>query len=64
MRADLLLRCCSPPLGRQNDQAPIVSATLYETGLLGVADRLLKVRIRKTDITAGEDGDAAFIRYV
>ena len=47
MRADLLFRCRRPPLSRQDDQALIVTATLYETGLLGVADRLLQVRIRK-----------------
>jgi hypothetical protein len=47
-----LLRCCGPPLGREDDQARIVSATLYETGLFGVPDRLLEARIRKADITA------------
>ena len=46
----LLLRCRSPPRRRQNDQASVVSATLYETGLFGVAERLLKLRIRKTDV--------------
>ena len=38
-----LLRCCGPPLGRQKDQALVV---------FGVADRLLKVRIRKADVAA------------
>jgi hypothetical protein len=52
VRSDPLLRCCGSPLGRQKDQALVVSATLYEPGLLGVADRLLKVRIRKADVTA------------
>jgi hypothetical protein len=46
------LRCGGPPRSRQHDQALVVSATLYETGVFGVADRLLEVRIRKTDITA------------
>ena len=36
------MRCCGSPFGRRNDQALIVSATLYETGLLGVADRLVE----------------------
>jgi hypothetical protein len=46
------LRCCGSPFGRQDDQARVVSATLYETGLFGVADRRFEVRICKTDITA------------
>jgi hypothetical protein len=47
------LRCCGPPGRRQNDdQARIIGAPLYETGRFGVADRLLKVRIRDPDITA------------
>jgi hypothetical protein len=45
-----LLRCRGPPLSRQNDQALIVSAPLYKTGLLGVADRLVEGQTRKTDI--------------
>jgi hypothetical protein len=28
------LRCCGSPLGRQNDEALVVSATIYETRLL------------------------------
>ena len=58
----LLLRCRRPPLSRQNDQALIVSATLYETGLLGVADRFLELRARKTDITADAFGSPPRIR--
>jgi hypothetical protein len=45
-------RCRSPACSRQNDQALVIGATLYETGLFGVADRLLEVRIRKADVTA------------
>jgi hypothetical protein len=55
-RPDRLSRGCGPSLGRQNDQALVVSATLYETGLFGVPNRLLKVRIRRTDITANAFG--------
>jgi hypothetical protein len=47
-----LLRCPRPPLSRQKDQALIVIATLYETGLLGVADRALKLRISQADVAA------------
>jgi hypothetical protein len=46
------LRRRSPPGGRQHDQALVVGSTLYETGPLGVADRLLKVGIRQTDVAA------------
>ena len=35
------------PQPSENDQALIVSATLYETGLFGVADRLVEVRARQ-----------------
>ena len=56
MRADLLLRCRRPPLSRQNDQALIVTATLYEVGHFGVADRLLKV-VRAFGTEAVELGD-------
>jgi hypothetical protein len=56
------LRCCGPPGGRQDDQALIVGAPLYETGLFGVADRLLEVRIRKTDGTTDAFGSPPRIR--
>ena len=46
------MRCCGAPLGRQDDQAIIVSATLDEPDLLGVADRLPEVRTPKADVTA------------
>ena len=51
-----LLRCCGPPLGRQNDQALIVRAPLYEAGHFGVADRLLEV-VRAPGTEAVELGD-------
>ena len=41
-----------PAPSRQDDQARIVSATLYETGLLGVVERLLEGQTRKADIAA------------
>ena len=47
-----LLRCCGSPLGRQDDQAIIVSATLDEPSRHGVADRLPEVRTPKTYVTA------------
>ena len=58
----LLLRRRRPTLSRQNDQALIVSATLYETGLLRVADRLVEVRARKTDGTTDAFGSPPGIR--
>jgi hypothetical protein len=48
----VLLRCCGSPLGRQKDQALVVSAALYEPGLLGVADRLFKVSSLKAEVAA------------
>ena len=57
-----LLRCRRPPLSRQNDQALIVNATLYETGLLGVADRLVEGRTGKTDIATDALGSPPGMR--
>ena len=46
-----LLRCRRPPLIRQNDQARVVSATMDQTGLFGVADRLFEGQTCKAHIT-------------
>jgi hypothetical protein len=52
VRSDLLLRCRRSTRDRQNDQTLVVRPPLYETGLFGVADRLLEVRAIKTDVAA------------
>ena len=57
-----LLRCCGPPCRRQEDQAWVVSATLYETGPLCVADRFFEVRAVKTDGTTDAFGSPPGIR--
>ena len=44
------MRCRRPTLGRQKDQAGIVGPTFYEPDILGVADRLFKVRARQPDV--------------
>ena len=46
-----LLRCRAA-LGRQDDQARVVSATMDEPGLLGIVERLFEGQTRKADITA------------
>ena len=58
----LWLRCRSPSCSRQKDQTLIVRATLYETGPLGVAERLLEVRALKTDGTTDAFGSPPRIR--
>ena len=49
---DLLSRGCGPPLRRQNGEALVVRAPLYETGLFSVADRQLQCRAIKVDVAA------------
>ena len=56
------MRSPRPPLSPQNDQALIVSAPLYETGLLGVADRLVEGETRKTDIATDALGSPPGMR--
>jgi hypothetical protein len=56
------LRCGGSTRGRQHDQARVVSATLYETGPLGVAERFLELRARKADVTADAFGSPPRIR--
>jgi hypothetical protein len=58
----LLLRCSRPPRSRQNDQALIVSATLYKVGLLGIANRLVEGQTRKTDIATDALGSPPRVR--